>query len=128
MWVDEGGGAPKEAGRPGNVAVNIRKLPVLLAARAVNGVPSWGVMPPRSLGFPTARLALSALLLTACGEHGLLPTTVDPGADFAVADVVFDAGYYYCKVEPVLVSQRCGPGDPAQGEAANSCHASVTSF
>jgi hypothetical protein len=76
----------------------------------------------------TVRVAVAMLLLTACGEHGLLPTTVDPGADFAVADVVFDAGYYYCKVEPILVLQRCGPGDPAQGEAANGCHASVTSF
>lgn len=86
-------------------------------------------MPPRYLGCTSALLVASALLLlAACGEHGLLPTTVDRGDDFGVADVVFDEGYYYCKVEPVLVAQRCGPGDPGRGEAANGCHASVTSF
>ena len=85
-------------------------------------------MPPRSLGNTTARFAVATLLLGACGEHGFLPTTVDPGPDFGVADVVFDEGYYYCKVEPMLVAQRCGPGDPARGEAANGCHATVTSF
>lgn len=68
------------------------------------------------------------MFIAACGEQGLLPTTVDPGPDFGVADVVFDEGYYYCRVEPVLVAQRCGPGDPAQGEAASGCHATVTSF
>jgi len=85
-------------------------------------------MPPRFLGNTTARFAVAALLLAACGEHGLFPTTVDPGPDFGIADVVFDEGYYYCKVEPMLVAQRCGPGDPARGEAANGCHATVTSF
>lgn len=85
-------------------------------------------MPPRSLGSTTTRVAVAVLLLTACGEHGFFPTTVDPGPDFGVADVVFDEGYYYCKVEPMLFAQRCGPGDPARGEAANSCHATVTSF
>lgn len=58
----------------------------------------------------------------------MLPTTVDPGSDFSVADVVFDSGFYYCKVEPVLMEHRCGPGDPAQGDAPNSCHSAATSF
>jgi hypothetical protein len=67
------------------------------------------------------------LLLAACGEHGLLPTTVDPGPDFSVADVVFDAGFYYCRVEPMLFEQGCGSGDAARGET-NSCHNNVTGF
>jgi hypothetical protein len=85
-------------------------------------------MPPRSLGCAAVKILAMAFVLTACGEHGLFPSTVDPGPDFSVADVVFDEGYYYCKVEPVLVAQRCGPGDPAQGDASGGCHAAVTSF
>ncbi len=69
----------------------------------------------------------AGLVLSACGEHGLLPTTVDPGPDFSIADVVFDSGFYYCKVEPVFLQQRCGSGDPARGEAS-SCHSNVTGF
>jgi hypothetical protein len=112
-----------------NAAVNFRKLLVHLAREGANGVALWGVMPPRSLGSTTARVAAAVLFLGACGEHGFFPTTVDPGADFGVADVVFDEGYYYCKVEPMLlVEQHCGSGDPARGEAANGCHATVTSF
>ena len=89
-----------------------------------DGVPLWGDMPPRFLG----RLAaLGVALMTACGEHGMFPSTVDPGADFSVADVVFDEGFYYCKVEPMFFAQGCGSGDPARGEG-NACHASVTSF
>lgn len=65
---------------------------------------------------------------TSCGEQGLLPTTVEAGPDFSVADVLFDEAFFYCKVEPVLVAQRCGSGDPAQGDASNGCHHNVTSF
>jgi hypothetical protein len=85
-------------------------------------------MPPRFLGKTPAALVGTLFWVVACGEQGLLPTTVDPGPDFGVAEVVFDEGYYYCKVEPVLIAQRCGPGDPAQGDAANGCHATATSF
>jgi hypothetical protein len=57
-----------------------------------------------------------------------LPTTVEAGPDFGVADVVFEDDYYYCRVEPVLFAQRCGPGDPARGDPPNGCHHNVTSF
>jgi len=77
----------------------------------------------RALGLPLVALALSG-----CGEEGLLPTTVDPGSDFSVADVVFDDGYFYCQVEPVLFRSSCGPGDPAAGDASGGCHYNVTSY
>ncbi len=87
------------------------------AARPVNGV------------FAVLLTALSVLpLCTACGEEGLFPTNVDPGADFAVADVLFDEGYFYCQVEPVLFQNSCGAGDPAKGDPAGGCHFAVTSF
>jgi len=73
-------------------------------------------------------LLLVALSLPGCGEEGLLPTTVDPGPDFNVADIVFDDGYFYCQVEPILFARRCGPGDPALGDASGGCHHNVTSF
>jgi hypothetical protein len=67
-------------------------------------------------------------VLFACGEEGLFPTTVAPGSDFNVSQVVFDENYYYCRVEPMLIRQRCGPGDSAAGDASNGCHHSVTSY
>jgi hypothetical protein len=83
----------------------------------------------------TARVCSSAFLLGlailvgACGEEGLLPTTVDPGADFSIADLVFEEAFFYCQVEPrAIAASRCGPGDPGQGDATNGCHYSVTSF
>ena len=72
----------------------------------------WGVIPPCCF---VRRALVGALLLVGCGEHGLLPTTVDPGPDFSV-------------FEPMLIEQRCGSGDPAQGDASNGCHATTTSF
>jgi hypothetical protein len=75
------------------------------------------------------RGGLAALALAAsigCGEHGLLPTTVDKGGDFNVAEVVFDDGYFYCTVEPMLFDQSCGSG--VAGDGTNACHFSVTSF
>lgn len=79
----------------------------------------------RSLALAFAGLTL----LTACGEEGLFPTTIDPGADFSVADLIFDEGFFYCQVEPkVIATHKCGPGDPAAGDASGGCHYSVTSF
>ena len=69
---------------------------------------------------------ITPAVLGGCGDEGLFPTTVDKGGDFNVADVVFDAGYFYCRVEPVLFSNGCGPG--GSGDPANSCHYNVTSF
>jgi hypothetical protein len=79
----------------------------------------------------SARLALLALSvgLGACGEEGLLPTTIDPGADFEVANIVFDEGFYYCQVEPrLLFASSCGTGNPALGDGAGGCHQAVTGF
>jgi len=53
---------------------------------------------------------------------------VDPGADFAVADIVFDEKYFYCKVEPVLFASSCGSGDPSKGDAQGGCHFSATAY
>lgn len=79
---------------------------------------------PAALGF-----ALGASVAAAgCGDEGLFPTTVDPGADFGIADVVFDESYFYCAVEPVLFARRCGAGDPASGDTPGGCHFNVTSF
>lgn len=50
-------------------------------------------------------------------------TTVDPGPTFVVPDEQFDADFFFCRVEPeVLTAKRCGAGDPAAGDAANGCH------
>jgi hypothetical protein len=68
------------------------------------------------------------LLLSACGEEGLLPTTVDPGPDFNVSEVVFDENFFYCRIEPMLFQRGCGPGDSAAGDPNNGCHYNVTSY
>jgi len=73
--------------------------------------------------------ALVGLLLctSSCGDDGLFPTSVDPGADFVQEDVVFDDEFFYCRVEPVLFAQSCGSG-VAGTDAPNGCHFSVTKF
>ena len=58
----------------------------------------------------------------------LLGCSVDKGQDFQVAEAVFDEGFFYCQVEPMLFAQGCGSGDPAQGEDGRGCHFSVTAF
>lgn len=78
--------------------------------------------------FVLAGCALASLVLLSagCGDHGLLPTSVDPGSDFVQEDITFDDEFYYCRVEPVLFAQGCGSGsgdDPPSG-----CHFSVTKF
>ena len=69
----------------------------------------------------------SVLTLVGCGDQGFFPTTVDPGPDFAVADIVFDENYFYCKVEPVLFSNSCGSGDPNM-DPSGGCHFSATAY
>jgi hypothetical protein len=65
-------------------------------------------------------------VVSGCGPDGVTPGTVDPGQDFNLADVVYDENYYYCKVEPMLFAQSCGPGAPGDGKGA--CHFDVSSY
>jgi len=76
----------------------------------------------------TLAFAAYLTLLSGCGEEGLFPTTVEPGADFSIADLVFDENFFYCQVEPrVMIPHRCGAGDPGQ-DSSGGCHFSVTAF
>jgi hypothetical protein len=59
---------------------------------------------------------------------GLFGCSVDPGQDFQLAEAVFDEGYFYCAVEPMMFAQGCGSGDPGRGEDGRGCHFSVTAF
>ena len=72
---------------------------------------------------PTARLVAAALLTFASGC-----TTVEPGGDFNIADVVYDENFYYCQVEPMIFANRCGPGDPGKGDSGGGCHFNVTTY
>jgi len=81
----------------------------------------------RSSLLALATLTSVVLGAMACGDDGLLPTTVDPGADFVQEDVIFDDQFYYCRVEKVLFEQSCGSG-VAGKDPANGCHFSVTNF
>ena len=76
-----------------------------------------------------ACVALVGLLvsMSSCGADGLLPTSVDPGADFVQEDVVFDDEFFYCRVEPILFAQSCGAG-VSGSDPPNGCHFSVTKF
>jgi hypothetical protein len=71
---------------------------------------------------------VSAALTAGCGDQGFFPTTVESGANFAVADIVFDSNYFYCRVEPVLFMNGCGSGDPSQGDTTGGCHFSATAY
>lgn len=63
--------------------------------------------------------------LSGCGDEGFFPTTVDPGPDFSVADLLFDEGFFYCQVEPrAITAKNCGPGEAGD----SGCHYTVTSF
>ena len=96
--------------------------------------PSFVSVPSVYSGHGFARVLLALLSLVGlaaqpgCGDHGLLPTSVDPGADFEVADVVFDEKYFYCKVEPVLFSNSCGSGDSGKGDPPGGCHFTATAY
>jgi hypothetical protein len=55
-------------------------------------------------------------------------STIDPGANPQIAQVVYDEDYFYCQVLPnVIMAHSCGAGDPAQ-DTAGGCHATATSF
>lgn len=76
-----------------------------------------------------AALVGIVLCTSSCGDDGIFPKTVNPGADFVQEDVTFDDEFYYCRVEPVLfaAAQSCGSG-VAGKDPANGCHFSVTKF
>lgn len=60
--------------------------------------------------------SLVAVFFTAC-------ETIDPGPNFVIPNETFDADFFFCHVEPeFLFAKKCGPGDPAAGDAANGCH------
>ncbi|MCC6213416.1 MAG: hypothetical protein IT376_00990 [Polyangiaceae bacterium] len=65
-------------------------------------------------------------LVAVAGSVGC--ATVEPGEDFSIAEVVYDEGYFYCRVEPVLFARRCGAGDPSAGDPAGGCHYAVTAY
>ena len=81
----------------------------------------------RPLLLACSALAGLVLLTTSCGDHGLLPSSIDPGSDFVQEDVTFDEEFYYCRVEPMLFQQGCGSGTSGK-DPANGCHSSVTKF
>lgn len=67
--------------------------------------------------------ALLAQLLWCCGC-----TSIDPGANFSIANTSFDADYFYCHVEPEFIfAKKCGPGDSSKGDPSNGCHFSSSS-
>lgn len=80
-------------------------------------------------GWVRARAAALPLLgacLVCSLFTGSACSTVEPGQDFQIADIVFDEDFYYCSVEPVLFASSCGSGsgsDPSGG-----CHYNVTNF
>jgi hypothetical protein len=55
-------------------------------------------------------------------------STVEPGGDPRIANVVYDEAFYYCEVQPkVIVPQSCASGDPGK-DPSGGCHASATPF
>jgi hypothetical protein len=54
-------------------------------------------------------------------------STIEPGGNPQIAQVVYDEEFFYCQVLPnVLLAQSCGSGD-AQ-DSAGGCHATGTFF
>jgi len=63
---------------------------------------------------------LAVLANAGCG-------TVDPGAYEGVRDLKLDENYFYCVVQPqVITPKKCSTGEA--GEGAGSCHGSNTSM
>ena len=55
-------------------------------------------------------------------------STVEPGSDPAIAQVVYDDDFFYCEVQPkVLIAQSCSTGDPSK-DPSGGCHATATNF
>lgn len=76
--------------------------------------------PERSRG---RRGTLALGLAAALSVGGVVGAcTLDVGENFQVAEVVYDDGFFYCEVEPMLFAQGCGSGDSGRGESAQGCH------
>ena len=70
---------------------------------------------------PTTRIALALFGALGC-------STIEPGSDPQIAQVVYDENFFYCQVQPnVLVAQSCSSGDPMK-DPSGGCHASTTTF
>jgi len=75
----------------------------------------------RITSFKLATLFAAIVGVTGC-------STIEPGGNPQIAQVVYDEDFFYCQVLPtVLIAQSCGPGDPSQ-DTAGGCHATATSF
>jgi hypothetical protein len=65
-------------------------------------------------------IGLLAAATAGCG-------TVDPGAYEGVRDLKLDENYYYCVVQPQVVTpKKCSSGEA--GEGASACHGNNTSM
>ncbi|MGZ3424597.1 MAG: hypothetical protein ACXWUG_16505 [Polyangiales bacterium] len=70
-----------------------------------------------------ARLWVGAALSTAAGGCG----TVDLGTYEGVRDLKLPEDYFYCTVQPlVITAKKCASGDPAAGDAPGGCHSSAS--
>jgi hypothetical protein len=55
-------------------------------------------------------------------------STIEPGGDPQIAQVVYDDDFFYCQVLPnVIVARSCATGDAAKGDMGG-CHSSGTPF
>ena len=122
MWVK---GCPKRSSIPADCAAWMIQS---RASRTFVSVTSVGNRLRRVItrALPAVLAMVGATTLLGCGDHGLFPSTVDPGADFSIADVVFDDKYFYCKVEPVLFANGCGSGNAT--DPKGGCHFSATAY
>jgi hypothetical protein len=67
-----------------------------------------------------------AFVLVVMGIWGC--STVEPGSDPQIAQVVYDEDFFYCQVQPnVLAAQSCSTGDPTK-DPSGGCHATATPF
>jgi hypothetical protein len=70
-------------------------------------------------------VGVGLLAVGAAGAGSLLMgcQTVDPGPNYVVPNVNFDADYFFCYVEPqVIFAKKCGSGDSSLGDPSNGCH------
>ena len=79
------------------------------------------------LGGTSLRVLLVTLLLPSAGSLAVGCGTVDPGTFEGVRDLKLDENFYYCVVQPqVITAKRCSPGDA--GDPSGGCHASKSSM